>query len=114
MYIFCKACSHKKSSLSSSCPHILLFTPYSPVCAAVWAAVLRKRSSHCLMRVSGKGSRPWHQCLAQYRLVCSAVLARYCLGHVAPGLDHLHQHSCGEACYWTHMQVSGAKTRVCF
>lgn len=44
----------------------------------------------------------------------SVALALFCLGHVAPGLDLLHQHSSGETCRWTCMQVSCVKWNLCF
>lgn len=44
--------------------------------------------------------------LTQYRLACNIALSCHCRGHVAPGLDLIHQHSSGEASQWSHMQVS--------
>lgn len=71
------------------------------------AAVLREGSSLCTMRVAGTGIRPAHRCLAPRRLTSPSVaFAPCCLGHVAPGLDPLHQRSCGKSCRWTCVQVS--------
>lgn len=52
--------------------------------------------------------------LTQYRLACNIALSCHCLGHVAPGLDLIHQHSSGEASQRSHMQVSSVtKSHVC-
>lgn len=40
--------------------------------------------------------------------MCSVVLTSVLPGHVAPGLDLLHQHSCGETGQRSHQQVSWA------
>lgn len=72
--------------------HDAVSLPLSRVCCIV-AAVQGEGSSRCMVKVAGKQ-------------IFSVALAQFGLGHVAPGLDLLHQHGRGETCRWTCMQVS--------
>lgn len=104
---------HAPSLLSSSSlPPLLMPSHHAvsfplPHVGCIAAAVLGEGSSLWMIKDAGTWITPARRCLVLRRLASSTVaLALCCLGHVAPGLDLLHQHSSGKSCCWTCMQVS--------
>lgn len=78
-----------------------------PRISCIAAAVLGGGCSLCMIKVAATRIKPARRCFVVRRLTSSTIVLTLCrLGHVAPGLDLLHQHSCGKSCCWTCLQVS--------